>query len=471
MTDSTVLTEAHAHGYEESCADDRCLVCGLDFEFELPSRIVEAARRRELVIFAGAGISTETRDVFPFSIYDLAVERLGAESIPSDCSFPELMQQFQDTFGRVELVKLISGKLDSVDGFRRARLQATRFHRELATMPYIVDIATTNWDTYFEQECGATPFVTGEDVALWNSASRRVLKIHGSMSNLGSLVATQSDYEARLDKLSTDVMGGLLRQLLATKPVVFVGYSLRDWNFRRLYEALVKDMNGFAPEAYVVSPYQEGETNDLGMRVLKTSGTAFLRELKRKLVGHCNVDDSAYDRVSDLYAKIEDVVESVGVVSHVKYPAIFFTWMYHDGVRDCCDRILHRRFRGEYSDRHHVVGLIKRYSEIQDRCYDQGHYGDVAYIEGYVNVLFAMCFDDPDLEPNGKTPDDMLAEMPLFFFFNPTTDMITREDFEQELEASRRRSPKTRAFARVVTAHLGEGMVLTHGPTLNGIDG
>jgi len=338
-------------------------------------------------------------------------------------------------------------------------------------MPYIVDIVTTNWDTYFEDECGATPFVTGQDVAFWGSASRRVLKIHGSMSNLGSLVVTQSDYEARLNKLGTDVMGGLLRQLLATRPVVFVGYSLRDWNFRRLYEALVSDMNGFAPEAYVVSPHLEGETNDLGMRVLKTSGTAFLRKLKSELVGHCNVDDSSYDLVRSLYERVENVMESIGHVSHSDYPAIFYTWMYHDGVRDACDRILHRRPRGEYSDRHRLVGLVQRYAEIQDRCYDRGHYGDVAYIDGYINAMIAMTLDDEDLHEDAKTPEERLAEMPLFFFFNPSTDMITREEFTQELDASRRRSPKTRAFARRATAHLDEGMVLTHGPTLNGIDG
>lgn len=147
MTDATPLTEAHALGNDSVCEDSRCLVCGLDFDFDLPQRIVEAARRHQLVIFAGAGISTETRDVFPFSIYDMAVERLDDPSIPSDYSFPDLMQKFQDTFGRTELVKLISAKLDSVDGFRRARSQARRFHRELATMPYVVDIATTNWDT------------------------------------------------------------------------------------------------------------------------------------------------------------------------------------------------------------------------------------------------------------------------------------------------------------------------------------
>lgn len=290
------------------------------------------------------------------------------------------------------------------------------------------------------------------------------------MSNLGSLVATQSDYEARLHKLGTDVMGGLLRQLLATRPVVFVGYSLRDWNFRRLYEALVEDMNGFAPEAYVVSPFAEGDTNDLGMRVLRTSGTAFLRKLKSQLVGHCNVADSSYELVQSLCERVEGVMEAIGDVSHSDYPAIFYTWMYHDGVRDACDRILHRRPRGEYSDRHRLVWLIQRYSEIQGRCYDQGNYQDVAYVEGYINALIAMTLDDDEMHKDGKSPTERLSEIPLFFFFNSSTEMITREDFDQELAASRRRSPKTRAFAQKATAQLGEGMVLAHGPTLNGIE-
>ena len=46
------------------------------------------------------------------------------------------------------------------------------------------------------------------------------------------------------------ILGGLLTELLATHTLVFVGYSLSDWNFRRLYKALLKDMGQYAEAAY-----------------------------------------------------------------------------------------------------------------------------------------------------------------------------------------------------------------------------
>ena len=34
-------------------------------------------------------------------------------------------------------------------------------------MSQIENIITTNWDDFFERECGATPYVSPEDFALW----------------------------------------------------------------------------------------------------------------------------------------------------------------------------------------------------------------------------------------------------------------------------------------------------------------
>src|ERR1041384_4185495 len=67
-------------------------------------------------------------------------------------------------------------------------------HQEISTLFYIDTFVTTNWDDYFERYCGATPFATAEDFAFWNMPGRKVFKIHGSVSNYGSLVATDEDY-------------------------------------------------------------------------------------------------------------------------------------------------------------------------------------------------------------------------------------------------------------------------------------
>src|SRR5450759_1261749 len=77
-------------------------------------------------------------------------------------------------------------------------------------------------------------------------------------------------------------------QELATKTVVFIGYSLTDWNFVRLYEALRSDMGAFAPAAYIVSPFDVTDQT-FALTHIETSGMAFLRTLKAELIGDCLV--------------------------------------------------------------------------------------------------------------------------------------------------------------------------------------
>lgn len=424
----------------------------------MPEGLVDRAHSRGVVIFAGAGISTEVPNVFPDTVLDLAASELGIETPES---FPDTLQAFQERFGRPALVRLVKRKFDYIDSFPRIRADARKFHRELATMPYLRDIVTTNWDLYFEQDCGATPFVTGEDVALYDMPGRRVLKVHGSMSNLASIVATESDYARRLTELGSNVMGGLLRQMLATKTVVFIGYSLKDWNFRRLYEALLADMGDFAPKAYLVNPFgADGQVNELGLTVIKTSGVRFLKDLKVGMLGHCFIDDVVYDNVSDLFDLLDDADEFAKGFSPKQFPAIIHCWAYHDGMRDALFRILHRRRTGEYSDRHHVRSLLASYDKLYDRAYEAGRFTDAAYIDGYLNGLFTLVSDEED----GR---ELLDNVPLYFIYGARDlAMRSQDDLKEALEHSRRRAPKARKEARTFADELPAGMVRSHAPFL-----
>lgn len=454
------MAQGKAQGADGSgLHNDGCIHCGLDYDFEMPEGLVDAAHGREVVIFAGAGISTEVPTVFPDTVLELAASKLDTEELGS---FPETLQAFQDRFGRAALVRMVKRKFDYIDSFPRLRYDARKFHRELATMPYLRDIVTTNWDTYFEQECGATPFVTGEDIALWDMPGRRVLKVHGTIANLASLVATESDYGKRLMDLGSNVMGGLLRQMLATRIVVFIGYSLRDWNFERLYSALRSDMADFAPKAYLVTPFPEDQkAEDFGLTMIKTSGVRFLKDLKSELTGHCFVSDSVYDTVADLSDVLDEADEFAKSISHKKYPAIIHCWAYHDGMRDACYRILSRRGTGEYSDRHHVDALLRNYDAMYDKAYDAGRFTDAAYIEGYTNGLFVLMSDLDQAREISET-------LPLFFVYGSDDDSAMRKKDEllEALEHSRRRSPKTRKEARTFADHIPAGMVRSHAPFL-----
>lgn len=45
-----------------------CDCCKNKLPFDLPTEIIEAIKEKRLVVFAGAGISTEAKDIFIVSI-------------------------------------------------------------------------------------------------------------------------------------------------------------------------------------------------------------------------------------------------------------------------------------------------------------------------------------------------------------------------------------------------------------------
>lgn len=426
-----------------------CVSCGYDYEFTLPKDLVEICHRGNLVIFAGAGISTEVPAVFPQTLYDEIRIDLDLEG----GSFPEVMQSYQDAHGRADLVGRVKKKFEYVDSFPTPRRAARKFHREISTIPFVRDIITTNWDTHFEEECLASPFIQGDDFALLELYDRRVYKLHGSISNLSSLVITESDYLESLSSLGQNVLGAHVKQLLATKTIVFVGYSLSDWNFQRIYETLRSDMGKFAPKAYFVSPFASDAVEKYHLKFLQTSGVKFAKELKAALGNDCVIPDEKFDEVAQYQSELVNADAIAKSVPFSKFPAVLFCWNYHDGAMDACFRILQRSGSGEYSNKHRVLDLARRYSAAADRAYDGGRFTDAAYLEGYTEALVLLLSIDEDDAP---------GSIPYFFLYGSESPMRSLEDFKLDLEGSRRRAPKERMFARKALKDLPPDMVLEH---------
>jgi hypothetical protein len=77
----------------------------------MPADIIDAAKQGDLVLFCGAGVSTEKRSVLPFSFYTSIRQELGVNS--TDISFSDLMQQYcQQPNGRKKLLRKIKERFD-----------------------------------------------------------------------------------------------------------------------------------------------------------------------------------------------------------------------------------------------------------------------------------------------------------------------------------------------------------------------
>ena len=172
-----------------SCKDAECQICKNKIPFKIPKEIIEAIEKEDLVIFAGSGVSSENKMVFPWSFYEEIHSELELKH-NNKPSFSKLMSRYcEQKNGKRKLLNKIKERLDYINNFPELYSRASEFHKEISTIYKIKEIITTNWDDFFERECGSNPIVIPEDFIFWQNPGRKVLKIHGSINNYGSPIS------------------------------------------------------------------------------------------------------------------------------------------------------------------------------------------------------------------------------------------------------------------------------------------
>ena len=444
-------TDSHSHNAV------KCSFCSNFNEFVLPSHLVDQLLDRQVVLFAGSGISTEDRSVLPDTFYELICHELKTNE---DLSFPELMSKFcQQPNGRASLLRKIHERFEYIRSFSSLYEDATRFHREISTLYLIESIVTTNWDEYFERECGAKPFVTSEDFAFWSIPGRKVFKIHGSVNNIGSVIATAEDYARCYQQLQQGVFGSSLKMMLATKTILYVGYSFRDDDFLRIHSILRDEMGELLPHAYIVTIDQSGEERfrNLGLTPIFTDATYFISVLKQHILQEaCFLPDDRFDDIPRMIVRIMEKQSQLQEhFNLVKSPDVVYSWCYQDGLLHCLQRILALQNTGSYSDSHNVMRKVNVYERIRKRKLREKNYFDVAYVEGYRSGLMFLLTDD-----------EMRDSLPLYYTFGAKYGAVTLEEFKRYRRGARRMHKAAFKQAQEMTKRAGSDFVFRHLPLL-----
>jgi SIR2-like domain len=406
LASSKTLLVAYARG--EACSIG-CMLCAERVPFSISTHLLRAFEEQRVLVFAGAGISTEGANVYPYSLYQDIAGELGesAEHFP----FPELMSRFcQEPDGRSRLLLKIRKRIQYVQSHPELLWTATRFHRELSTIWQVDEIVTTNWDDFFESHCGATPFITDADLAFWSQPGRKVLKLHGSIHSLGDMVVTSADYEACYKRLSTGLLGSHLKALLASRTVVFIGYSLTDPDLQKIIGALTHEMRGLRPTYYVVTPEPESTSQftEVAAVHIRCGGTHFASAVKQWLArSPCTVPDSSFGRLAKLNSELSVLHSQLYERRPLsKYPETVHCASYQDGLHHALDRAANLAHTGRYSHRCELQELRRSYSAIRRDKLHRQKYHDVAYIDGYVNGLILL-----------EAERDLSGSIPRFYVF------------------------------------------------------
>ncbi|MBT4513091.1 MAG: hypothetical protein HOC20_12900 [Chloroflexi bacterium] len=407
-----------------------CALCRHKLDFEIPDSLIQDFISGNVVLFAGSGVSTESRDVLKQTLYDDIEEELGYEE--SDLSFPELMGEYCGQIdGRSKLLSKIHGQYRYIESFPEMYKIATGFHENLATLFPLKTIVTTNWDTYFEDVCNATPFVSDRDLAFWENPERRVLKIHGSINNYGSVVATAADYQDCQKRLNTGLIGDVLKALLENKTIVFAGYSFTDPNFSNILGFVTRHVNELRKQAFVITPIREDclKFDQNGIIPINTDGVHFISLLKHHFVDQgLMLPDSIYCEANALAS----AVRSENTFFHNKYtcfdhPQMIYASCYQDGMIHALERVSSQKCSGEYSQCYAIGRVVQPYLGMHKEKLKSKKYEDVAYIEGYVNGLMFLLLDD-----KGKSE---IEHPSLYYAFGIQHALHTLEDYDELIDS------------------------------------
>lgn len=400
-----------------------CAICKHQHDFDLPLELLNEIFAGNVTIFAGAGISTESENVLNTTLYDTISDLLNITE--NDLSFPSLMEKFcQRPNGRFKLLNEIKNRFDTIDSFPELKRRASRFHREIGTLFTIKNFITTNWDTYFERYCKATPFITDSDLAFWEVADRRVLKIHGSIDNFSSIIATNEDYDACEKGLNIGLIGSLLKTILATQTIIFIGYSLSDKDFASIYKYVTTQMNQLHKQAYAVTPFKtEAEKfSKLGLIPIITDGSYFIKKVKEHAVRNkLMLSDSIFEDASyflEIISLAHDKLHET--VKPINCPQVIHATTYQDGIIHALERAIEMRYSGKYSNRSNLYSVALAYKKKSKENLKRKQYNNVAYIEGYLNGLTFLLLDDKKrIEIN----------VPKYFAFGTKANLLTFDDF------------------------------------------
>lgn len=197
------------------------------------------------VLFCGAGVSQGRYPSWRQLVSELATEA----GLPArEVDYLDLLQWYVEARGREALEQYLVRTFG-------VQVEPTELQRILARFPWDV-VFTTNYDRLLEQalyEQGREVDVIVEDTQVGRVTERSrttLVKMHGCISHPHSLVATREDYDAY--DLQHPATITYLQSLLSTRTFLFVGFSLRDPNFRDIYRIVQQVLGSFRRYAYAI---------------------------------------------------------------------------------------------------------------------------------------------------------------------------------------------------------------------------
>jgi hypothetical protein len=247
--------------------------------------LIDSIANRNAVFFCGAGISRGLKDEQGFpggrELAREMAEKLLGRTVSDDESLDlkQIAQEvvWKDKGSRNRLNEYLLKVFDN------PKITPLRAHKALAALE--CNVITTNYDTLIEQafrqaekRCGTV--VRENDLTRMQDVN--VVKIHGCVTDVDNIVIAEEDYYGWL--VSDSEMKTLVRLWFFQRPIIFIGFSLSDPNFRQLYYDLRLRFGEALKVAYAVfkersDSYDMRFIGEQKIKIIEQDATAFLEDL------------------------------------------------------------------------------------------------------------------------------------------------------------------------------------------------
>lgn len=227
--------------------------------YNIIEKLKIAKENDKLVIFAGAGISKNSG----FPLWDDFLKLMGKE-IKSDITNEDIKQNM------LKIPQLLYQK----DGSKYNEiLKNTFIHRDPNLINYKIlelmpkHIITTNYDDLFESCVSPNALfydVVYSDKQLLSATKKHyILKMHGSIEDINSIVLKEEDYFKFSEK--HPAIETFIKSLLIDHTILFLGYSLSDMDLNLIinWVAYLKEQlgNKFSNKYYILADKNDSKLN------------------------------------------------------------------------------------------------------------------------------------------------------------------------------------------------------------------
>ncbi len=274
-----------------------------------PIELINDIRLRNVVPFIGTGYSIPSgipswNQLITELINELNdeygaddIEILYNNGIIDNLDAPEIYNILNK--GKFKLKKMIKDKIDK-------NLESNEFHHYLYQF-YFDTIITTNYDKliedhYLKSGSSINKIWKNKQLAFFDDKrSTQLIKIHGTIEDVESVVLSLSDYKNYIKKHKP--IYSVISSFFLTKSILFLGFSLQDPNIIKLLEELRISTSSNIRNHYAVLYHPSKEEivriRALGIKIINLEGEEIMKTNlewlnglfeKSKIIGKTNIE-------------------------------------------------------------------------------------------------------------------------------------------------------------------------------------